>query len=57
MYDEYGEAIMDDDGYYYSGYGFEVILHILITVRSKVNKIYFSFKLIFYHLYEVSVRN
>lgn len=38
MYDEYGEAIMDDDGYYYSAYGPEVILHIFITGRSKVNE-------------------
>ncbi|XP_060728439.1 protocadherin-15a [Tachysurus vachellii] len=25
MYDEYGEAIMDDDGYYYSAYGTEAV--------------------------------
>lgn len=36
MYDEYGEAIMDDDAYYYSAYGPEVILHIFITSSLKI---------------------
>lgn len=33
MYDEYGEVIMEDDGYYYSPHGPEVLLPFL-TIMS-----------------------
>ncbi len=42
MYDEYGEVIMEDDGYYYSPHGPEVLpfhrceCHILIDVTFSV---------------------
>lgn len=53
MYDEYGEAIMDDDGYYYGAYGSEVTLVIFITGRSNVNKIQLFINKFLYHAYEL----
>lgn len=43
MYDEYGEVIMEDDGYYYSPHGPEVLCFLVVNNILSVIMSRFSF--------------